>query len=280
MCRPPGIAMLFTYLNYSDTIGNKSNDNAPKARRVQISKRKENLMKYKLLACALCLGECLILSNQSQAAPGSVYRDAETRNNSTYTQYNNAQQKSSYSYQAHEFKNNASNDGTGDIRFVMEYQIDLFTSTKSVLSLSDDYGKLSSKGKGTFMNMNGMLLLGVTFSDLNAQVGLTASRQEENNIENTNFGVEMRIPLTRGTLQPYFAASVFYSTIDMAAIEDSVSAIGFGLEGGLLYNLTRNTYIKGGISYGYTNFEEEDSGIKATLTNTSWSFNTGLGYRF
>ena len=79
---------------------------------------------------------------------------------------------------------------------------------------------------------------------------------------------------------PVGCAVFAYNYIDVDWIEDDVSAIGFGLEGGLLYNLTKNTYIKGGLAYGYTKFEEEESGIKGALKITSWTLNTGLGYRF
>lgn len=216
------------------------------------------------------------------AIPGSVYREAEARNN--YNSY--AQNKPPYLYKSPEQQSYTEADSDSNVRFVIEIQSNLFTSSKSILSVSNDYVKLSSKGKSTDMNNGGMLLLGVAFSELNAQINFTAGRSEQNDTENTNFGVALRLPMTKGTLQPYIEGSIFYSTIDASGWiaegwdKDSISTIGFGIEGGLLYNLTRNTYIRAGVAYGYIKFEEEESGIKGTIKNTNWTFNTGLGYRF
>ncbi|MGN0916904.1 MAG: outer membrane beta-barrel protein [Candidatus Enterousia sp.] len=231
-------------------------------------------MKSKILLCCFCVCGYFALFEACHAAPGSVYRDYEAHNNSNYTPY-----KPSYLYKASEQQNYTETDSDSDVRFVMEYQVNLFTSAKSTLSLSNGYVKASGKSKSTDLNNGGMLLLGVAFSELNAQINLMAGRIEQNDEETTNIGVGLRLPMTKGTLQPYMEVSAFYSTIDLDWVDD-VSAIGFGVEGGLLYNLTRNTYIRAGVAYGYTKFKEEESGIKGTLKNTSWTFNTGLGYRF
>lgn len=234
-------------------------------------------MKSKLSLCCACLCGYAILCEPCHAVPGSAYRDAENYNTSNYTTYN----KPSYLYKSSQQQNyDNQSDSDVDVRFVMEYQIDLFTSAKTTLTLSDDYIKLSGKAKTTEMNTGGRVLLGIAFSELNAQIGVTAGRSDINDAESTTFGIGLRLPMSKGALQPYIEADVLYSSIDVDWVEDDVSAIGFGLEGGLLYNLTKNTYIKGGLAYGYTKFEEEESGIKGTLKITSWTLNTGLGYRF
>lgn len=238
-------------------------------------------MKSKLSLCCACV--CATLFDPCYAVPGSVYREAEVYNNA-----NSAPYKPSYLYRASEQQDNnyKETDSDSDIRFVMEYQTNLFTSTKSILSLSNDYVKISSKSKSTDMNNGGALLLGIAFSELNAQINFTAGRTELDDTENMNFGIGLRLPMTKGALQPYVEAAILHSTIDAAGWfvdgwdKDSISAIGFGLEGGLLYNLTHNTYIRGGIAYSFIEFNEEYSGVKGRLKNTAWTFNTGLGYRF
>lgn len=218
------------------------------------------------------------------AVPGSVYREAEAQNN--YNNYNDTQNKPPYLYKASEQHNYTETNSDSNVHFVMEYQANLFTSAKSVTSVSDDHIKLSSKSKSTDMNNGGALLLGVAFSELNAQINFMAGRLEQNDTENINVGFGLRLPMAKGALQPYIEGDILYSTIDASDWfvdgwdKDSISAIGFGMEGGLLYNLTRNTYIRAGVAYGYSKFKEEESGIKGTLKNTNWTFNTGLGYRF
>ncbi|MBR2286014.1 MAG: outer membrane beta-barrel protein [Alphaproteobacteria bacterium] len=222
-----------------------------------------------------CLCTCIILFQPCYAAPGSVYKDAEINSNAT-----RAPHKPSYIYEIPKKTINIETGSDSDVRFVVEYQVDLFSSAKSTLSISNDYFKSFVKSKGTYMNQNGMLLVGVQFSELNVQLGFTANRTEMADNESTNLGIGLRLPMSKGSLQPYIEASVWHSMLDNESIEDNVSGTGFGLEGGLLYNLTNKVYIRGGIAYGYTKFTEDVSNIKTTLENTTWSFNTALGYRF
>lgn len=233
-------------------------------------------MKSKLSLCCAYICGYMVLFEPCHAVPGSVYRDAEKNyNNSNYTPY-----KPPYLYKTSEQQNYTEANSDNDVRFVMEYQVNLFTSAKTTLSLSNGYVKASGKSKATDLNNGGMLLLGVAFSELDAQIGITAGRSEQNDVEATSFGLGVRLPMTKGTLQPYVEVSASYSTLDVNWVEDDVSALGFGVEGGLLYNLTNNTYIRGGVAYAYTKYKEEESGIKGTLKNTTWTFSTGLGYRF